>query len=44
MYENKKVLVTCATGMIGSHLAELLLEKQAKVRIVSHIRKIPTNK
>lgn len=44
MYENKKVLVTGATGMIGSHLAELLLEKQAKVRIVSHIRKIPTNK
>lgn len=41
MYEDKKILVTGATGMLGSHLVELLLKKQAKLRIVKHERKIP---
>jgi len=41
MYENKNILVTGGTGMIGSHLVELLLEKNANIRIISHERKIP---
>ena len=41
MYENKNILVTGGTGMIGSHLVELLLEKNANIRIISHKRKIP---
>ena len=41
MYENKNILVTGGTGMIGSHLVELLLEKNANVRIISHERKVP---
>ena len=40
-YKGKKVLVTGGTGMIGSHLVELLLEKNANVRIVAHKREIP---
>ena len=41
MYSDKNILVTGGTGMIGSHLVELLLEKNANVRIVAHERKIP---
>jgi uncharacterized protein YbjT (DUF2867 family) len=41
MYENKNILVTGGTGMIGSHLVELLLKKNANIRIISHERKIP---
>lgn len=41
MYENKNILVTGGTGMIGSHLVELLLEKNANIRTISHERKIP---
>ena len=41
MYENKKVLVTGGTGMIGSHLTELLLHENADVRITIHDRNIP---
>lgn len=41
MYSNKNILVTGGTGMIGSHLVELLLEKNANVRIVAHEREIP---
>ena len=41
MYSNKNVLVTGGTGMIGSHLVELLVEKDANVRIISHDREIP---
>tara|TARA_B100001167_G_C16773675_1_gene309288 strand:- start:2352 stop:3317 length:966 start_codon:yes stop_codon:yes gene_type:complete len=41
MFSNKKILVTGGTGMIGSHLVELLIEKNADVRIISHNRKIP---
>ena len=42
MYSDKNILVTGGTGMIGSHLVELLLEKNANVRIVAHKREIPT--
>ena len=41
MYSDKNILVTGGTGMIGSHLVELLLEKNANVRIVAHKREIP---
>jgi len=41
MYKNKKILVTGATGMIGSHLSELLLEKGADIRILLHKRPLP---
>ena len=41
MYSDKNILVTGGTGMIGSHLVELLLEKNANVRIVAHEREIP---
>ena len=41
MYSDKNILVTGGTGMIGSHLVELLLEKNANVRIVVHKREIP---
>jgi len=41
MYSDKKILVTGGTGMIGSHLVELLVEKGANVRIIEHEREIP---
>ena len=41
MFENKNILITGGTGMIGSHLVELLLDK-ANIRLISHTRKIPT--
>ena len=41
MYSDKNILVTGGTGMIGSHLVELLLGKNANVRIVAHEREIP---
>jgi GDP-L-fucose synthase len=41
MYEGKKVLVTGGTGLIGSHLVELLLERGAIVRTVVHSRSPP---
>ena len=41
MYSDKKILVTGGTGMIGSHLVELLIEKGANVRIIEHEREIP---
>lgn len=34
-YRNKKVLVTGGTGMIGRHLVSMLLEKDAKIKVVS---------
>lgn len=41
MFENKKVLVTGGTGMIGSHLVEILLQKNTDVRIIVHNRNMP---
>ena len=41
MFENKNILITGGTGMIGSHLVELFGNK-SNIRIVSHKRKIPT--
>jgi len=41
MFENKNILITGGTGMIGSHLVELFGSK-SNIRIVSHKRKIPT--
>ena len=41
MYSDKNILVTGGTGMIGSHLVELLLEKNANVRFVDLKREIP---
>ncbi len=38
LFEDKKVLVTGATGMIGSHLVEALVERNAKVKAVIHSR------
>src|SRR3990167_8572390 len=35
MFENKSVLVTGGTGLIGRPLVDLLIERGAKVRIVS---------
>jgi GDP-L-fucose synthase len=35
MFKNRKVLVTGGTGLIGKPLVEMLLERGAKVRIVS---------
>lgn len=35
LFKDKKVLVTGGTGMIGRELVSLLLEKQAKVKVVS---------
>jgi GDP-L-fucose synthase len=40
MFENKNILITGGTGMIGSHLVELLADK-ANVRLISHKRKVP---
>ena len=40
MFENKNILITGGTGMIGSHLVQLLSDK-ANVRIVSHNRPVP---
>ena len=40
MLEDKNILITGGTGMIGSHLVELL-SKTSKVRITSHKRDIP---
>ena len=41
MFSDKKILVTGGTGMIGSHLVELLLEQNADVRITTHKRDVP---
>ena|SRR2546422_2244856 len=41
MFADKKILITGATGMIGSHLTELLLQQNANPRIVVHKREIP---
>lgn len=38
-WKGKKVLVTGGTGMIGSHLIELLLSEGAQVRTVVHSRR-----
>ena len=35
IYEGKNILVTGGTGLIGNPLVEMLIEKRAKVRIVS---------
>ena len=40
MFENKNILITGGTGMIGSHLVELLADK-ANVRLISHKRNVP---
>jgi GDP-L-fucose synthase len=40
-YEEKKVLVTGGTGLIGSHLVELLLSLGAYVRLLVHSRPPP---
>lgn len=37
-WQNKKVLVTGGSGFIGSHVAELLVKKGAKVSILDHIK------
>lgn len=36
MYKNKNVLVTGATGLIGSHIVSGLLKKDANIRITIH--------
>lgn len=38
MYKDKNVLVTGGTGLIGSHLIELLIRQGANVRTVVHFR------
>ena len=35
MFKNKRVLVTGGTGMVGRELVQLLLDKEAIVRVVS---------
>jgi len=42
MFENKKILVTGSTGMLGSHLVELLSKQNANLRIIKHTREIPS--
>ena len=39
MEKNSKILVTGATGLIGTQLVNLLLKKEFKVRAISHKRK-----
>lgn len=41
-FEARKVLVTGATGFIGSHLVERLIALGSKVRAMSHYRSDPT--
>lgn len=41
MYKSRNVLVTGGTGLIGSHLVELLLERGANIRTVVHSRRSP---
>ena len=41
-YEGKKVLVTGASGLTGSHLMDALLEIGAHVRAVEHVTSIET--
>ena len=37
MYKNKKVLVTGATGFIGSHLTEYLVNQGADVTVMARM-------
>ena len=41
MYKGRNVLVTGGTGLIGSQLVELLLERGANIRTVVHSRRPP---
>ena len=43
MYESRRVLVTGGAGLVGSHLVELLLLREANVRTVIHSRSLPEN-
>ena len=40
-FEGRRVLVTGASGLIGSHVVEQLLERGAHVRTVTHRRPLP---
>ena len=37
------ILITGATGFVGSHIVDKLLERGAKVRIPIHMRKLNNN-
>lgn len=40
-YRDKKVLVTGATGLIGSAFVPQLLERGARLRVIEHVRTLP---
>jgi len=42
MIKNKRILVTGATGLLGSHLVEILMKQCENIRIIKHKRDIPT--